>query len=255
MNDMEDDVDERLGRIRSPLESEAEADEMDTEQDSAIRSSNSEDNTGDTTQEQQSRAVSERPQLTRISSLKKSDDKDGILAETVDPSWSICVMSRRKKRTVVQHPSAALFLRGLWEEEEHGRRQKQMIPEGVHKPLRSKVLNRKPFIRTAAAASTRTLSSSGKSQSVTTGSESSSTLPLAAPSSSTSERSTSRYSTGSTSDESDSIDKEKSKNVSDSQGASSSNTGDQDMVLRKKYGPTATLRCKLTMYSCVDIAS
>ncbi|KAF9127812.1 hypothetical protein BGX30_014630 [Mortierella sp. GBA39] len=246
VSDMEDDEDGGPGRIRSPLESEAEADEMDTEQVNAIRSSDSEDNTGDATQEHQSRAIFEQPQLTRISSLKKSDDKDGILAETIGSPWSMCVMSRRKKRTVVQHPSAALFLRGLWEEEEHGRRQKQMIPEGVHKPLRSKVLNRKPLVRTAAAASTKALSSSGKSQSLTIGSGSSSTLketlPSAALSSSTSESSTSSSSTGSTYDESDSIDKENSKEESDSQGASSSNAGDQDMVLRKKYGPTAALR-------------
>ncbi|KAH7057649.1 hypothetical protein BKA57DRAFT_499533 [Linnemannia elongata] len=246
VSDMEDDEDEGLGRIRSPLESEAEADEMDAEQDHAIRPSDSEDNTSDTSQEQQSRVVSERPQLARISSLKKSDDKDGILAEPVDSPWSTCVMSRRKKRTVVQHPSAALFLRGLWEEEEHGRRQKQMIPESVHKPLRSKVLNRKPFVRTAAAASTNTLSSSGKSQSLSTGSGSpptlKETLPSAAPSSSTNVGSTSSSLSGSTSDESDSIDREKNKEESDSQGASSSNTGDQDMVLRKKYGPTAALR-------------
>lgn len=259
MSDMEDDEDEGLGRIRSPLESEAEADEMDTEQDNAIRSSDSEDNTGNTTQEQQCRVVSERPQLARISSLKKSDDKDGSLEETVDSPWSMCVMSRRKKRTVVQHPSAALFLRGLWEEEEHGRRQRQMIPEGVHKPLRSKVLNRKPLVRTAAAASTKALSSSGKSQNPTPGSGSSSTLketsPSAAPSSLTSEHSTSSSSAGSTSEDSDSIDKEKSREESDSQVASSSNAGDQIMVLRKKNGPTAALRCKLAMYSCVDIAS
>ncbi|KAF9325733.1 hypothetical protein BGZ91_002264 [Linnemannia elongata] len=243
--DMEDDEDEGLGRIRSPLESEAEADEMDAEQDHVIRPSDLEDSTSDTSQEQQSRVVSERPQLARISSLKKSD-KDGILAESVDSPWSTCVMSRRKKRTVVQHPSAALFLRGLWEEEEHGRRQKQMIPESVHKPLRSKVLNRKPFVRTAAAASTNALSSSGKSQSLSTGSGSpptlKETLPSAAPSSSTNVGSTSSSLSGSTSDESDSIDQEKNKEESDSQGASSSNTGDQDMVLRKKYGPTAALR-------------
>ncbi|KAF9548582.1 hypothetical protein EC957_006136 [Mortierella hygrophila] len=246
VSDMEDDEDGGLGRIRSPLESEAEGDEMDTEQVNAIWSSDSEDNTGDATQEHQSRAIFEQPQMTRISSLKKSDDKDGILAETIDSPWSMCVMSRRKKRTVVQHPSAALFLRGLWEEEEHGRRQKQMIPEGVHKPLRSKVLNRKPLVRTAAAASTKAFSSSGKSQSLTIESGSSSTLketmPSAAPSSSISESLTSSPSTGSTSDESDSIDKEKSKEESDSQGASSSNAGDQDVVLRKKYGPTAALR-------------
>lgn len=244
VSDMEDDVDEGFGRIRSPLESEAEADEMDTEQDIAIRSSDSEDNSRDTSQEQQSHNVSERPQMARISSLKKSDDKDGILAESVYSPWSMCVMSRRKKRTVVQHPSAALFLRGLWEEEEHGRRQKQMIPEGVHKPLRSKVLNRKPLVRTAATVSTKALSSSGKSQSLTTGPGSSTlkeTLSSAAPSSSTSESSTSSSSTGSTSDENGSIDKETSKEESDSQGASI-NTGDQNMVLRKKYGPTAALR-------------
>ncbi|KAF9967956.1 hypothetical protein BGZ70_007494 [Mortierella alpina] len=38
-----------------------------------------------------------------------------------------------------------MSLRGLWEEEETLRRRRQMIPEGVHKPPRSKILNRKPI--------------------------------------------------------------------------------------------------------------
>ncbi|KAF9142010.1 hypothetical protein BG015_001068 [Linnemannia schmuckeri] len=243
-SDMEGGEDEEIGRIRSPVESEAEADEMDTEQENANRSSNSKDNTTvDTTQEQKSLVVPERPQLARISSLKKSDDKDGILAETANSPWSMCVMSRRKKRTVVQHPSAALFLRGLWEEEEHCRRQKQMIPESVHKPLRSKVFNRKPLVSIAASA-TKVSSASAESQGLTTRSGLSSTLKETSSSGSslTSESSTSTSSIGSSGDESDSNDKEKSKEDSDTQVGSNSNAGDQDMVLIKKYGPTAALR-------------
>ncbi len=59
--------------------------------------------------------------------------------------WAMCLGTRR--RTVVQYPSSGKSLRGLWEEEETLRRQRQMIPEGVHKPPRSKILNRKPLSR------------------------------------------------------------------------------------------------------------
>ncbi|KAF9197742.1 hypothetical protein BGZ49_001679 [Haplosporangium sp. Z 27] len=52
-----------------------------------------------------------------------------------------------RRRTLVQHPSTSLFLRGLWEEEEKSRRHRQMIPECVHRPVRSKILNRKPIPR------------------------------------------------------------------------------------------------------------
>lgn len=166
VSDAEDDCEEDVGQSPSSMDSETEADGMDTEQDSSSRSSDSEDNiaTVATAQEQQQSTFLRKPQLARISSLKSDDD---IPTETFDSQWSMCVMSRRKKRTVVQHPSAALFLRGLWEEEEHCRRQKQMIPEGVHKPLRSKVLNRKPLVRTVAAKASNPLS---KSPSLSTGS-------------------------------------------------------------------------------------
>ncbi|KAG0278629.1 hypothetical protein BGZ96_002293 [Linnemannia gamsii] len=245
---MEDDEEEEFGRIRSPMESEAEADEMDTEKDNANLSSDLKDNadTADTsTLEHQQPLALERPQLTRIWSLKKSDDKDSILAVTVASPWSMCLMSRRKKRTVVQHPSAALFLRGLWEEEEHCRRQKQMIPEGVHKPLRSKVLNRKPLLRTAATATINASSPSNKSQALATGSKSSSTLKEASSSplpSSSSERLTSDSSVRFSAEEDDAGDNGKCKEESGTQSATNSNVGDHNMVLRKKYGPTAALR-------------
>jgi len=56
----------------------------------------------------------------------------------------------RTQKTVMQHPSAGLLLKGLWEEEEKIRRKRQMIPEGVHKPMRSKILTRKPLPRIGA---------------------------------------------------------------------------------------------------------
>ncbi|KAG0052694.1 hypothetical protein BGZ83_002213 [Gryganskiella cystojenkinii] len=56
----------------------------------------------------------------------------------------------RTRKIVMQHPSAGLLLKGLWEEEEKIRRQRQMIPDGVHKPMRSKILNRKPLPRIGA---------------------------------------------------------------------------------------------------------
>ncbi|KAF8947524.1 hypothetical protein BGZ47_008789 [Haplosporangium gracile] len=242
-SDAEGGEDEEIGRVHSPMESEAEAeaDEMDTEQENANRSSTSENNTTvNTTQKQKPCVVPERPQLARISSLKQSDDKDGTMAETIDSPWSMCVVSRRKKRTVVQHPSAALFLRGLWEEEEHCRRQKQMIPESVHKPLRSKVFNRKPLVRIDASA-TKVSSASAESQGFTTGSGSSATLKETSSSgapSLISESSTSTSSVGASADESDSNHKEDS----DTHVGSNSNAGDQDMVLIKKHGPTAALR-------------
>jgi hypothetical protein len=251
---MEDDGDDELGKIRSPMESEAEADEMDTEKDSADRSSDSKDNSDTTTAaglENHQLAAPDRPQPARIWSLK-SDAKDGISAETAASPWSMCLMSRTKKRTVVQHPSAALFLRGLWEEEEHCRRQKQMIPEGVHKPLRSKVLNRKPLVRTGAAAATNVSSPTSKPQGLSTGSGSSSNLEedSSSVSLSSSEISTSTSPVGSSAGQGDSSDRQKSKEESDVQSATNSNAGDQNMFLRKKYGPTAALRCKSFKYFC-----
>ncbi|KAG9326117.1 hypothetical protein KVV02_002805 [Mortierella alpina] len=59
--------------------------------------------------------------------------------------WAVCLRTRR--RMVVQYPSTGISLRGLWEEEETLRRRRQMIPDGVHKPPRSKILNRKPLPR------------------------------------------------------------------------------------------------------------
>ncbi|KAG0297578.1 hypothetical protein BGZ98_000562, partial [Dissophora globulifera] len=76
--------------------------------------------------------------------------KTDLLDDSVSPTrlLSASTLSSSRGRTVVvQHPNTGLFLRGLWEEEEKTRRQQQMIPECVHKPLRSKILNRKPIPR------------------------------------------------------------------------------------------------------------
>ncbi|KAF9579524.1 hypothetical protein BGW38_004182, partial [Lunasporangiospora selenospora] len=51
-----------------------------------------------------------------------------------------------RRSVVVQYPNPSLFLRGLWEEEERGRRARQKIPDNVLKPIRSKILNRKPIV-------------------------------------------------------------------------------------------------------------
>ncbi|GJJ72678.1 hypothetical protein EMPS_05036 [Entomortierella parvispora] len=56
----------------------------------------------------------------------------------------------RTQKIVMQYPSAGLLLKGLWEEEEKSRRERQMIPDGVHKPMRSKILTRKPLPRIGA---------------------------------------------------------------------------------------------------------
>ncbi|KAF9573602.1 hypothetical protein EC968_008359 [Mortierella alpina] len=73
--------------------------------------------------------------------------QEGTKAEVMTHGfgWAMCLRTRR--RTVVQYPSTGMSLRGLWEEEETLRRRRQMIPDGVHKPPRSKILNRKPIAR------------------------------------------------------------------------------------------------------------
>ncbi|KAF8927160.1 hypothetical protein BGZ58_010588 [Dissophora ornata] len=99
------------------------------------------------------RRISRKEELKDESKSQSPDDR-----WSDDEAWSIMKL-RNRRRTVVQHPSTGLFLRGLWEEEERCRRQRQMIPECVHKPLRSKILNRKPIPRMASVAkNNRTIS-------------------------------------------------------------------------------------------------
>ncbi|KAF9164811.1 hypothetical protein DFQ26_000991 [Actinomortierella ambigua] len=58
------------------------------------------------------------------------------------PSCHSCI-----RRVVTKHPNAVLLFRGLWAEEERNRRQRQQIPNGVHKPSRSKIINSRPLSR------------------------------------------------------------------------------------------------------------
>ncbi|KAF9974633.1 hypothetical protein BGZ73_001896 [Actinomortierella ambigua] len=51
------------------------------------------------------------------------------------------------RRVVTKHPNTVLLFRGLWAEEERNRRQRQQIPDGVHKPSRSKIINSRPLSR------------------------------------------------------------------------------------------------------------
>ncbi|KAG0273558.1 hypothetical protein BGZ95_010629 [Linnemannia exigua] len=248
MQESDGDDEQEVESGRSSVGSDAEterSDEMDTEQGGAYRPSDSEIRRTAITKEQQYSAVS-GPISKAVSNLRKSNTDHDDAGES---TWSMCAMLHRKKRTVVQHPSAALFLRGLWEEEEHCRRQKQMIPDGVHKPIRSKVLNRKPLLRTAATASK---SPSNKSQALNTGSGSTSSSkdasssasvpssPSSSPDKDSDIRSTSTSPPAeSSADKGDSNDKDQEE--PEPQG-SARNGGDQGMVLRKKYGPSAALR-------------
>jgi hypothetical protein len=246
-----EDEQEEVESGRSSTGSDAEtegSDDMDTEQDETGRDSVFEKNFAtDTNEHRYSATVSGLTSKT-ASNPRKSDIDQDIIGES---TWPMCMMSYRKKRTVVQHPSAALFLRGLWEEEEHYRRQKQKIPEGVHKPLRSKVLNRKPLPRTAAIAA-RT-PSSNKPQSLNTGSGSPLTSKDNSPSaselppSSLNKESSSVYAEP-LQDEGDSSGKNKGQEGSDTQDSPVSKEGEQEVIIRKKYGPSAALRCKLNAF-------
>ncbi|KAG0035850.1 hypothetical protein BGZ82_005028 [Podila clonocystis] len=75
-----------------------------------------------------------------------SEDMDG--EETKDQSFQRRPRTKKKSsKILVQYPNPGLFLKGLWEEEEKHRRKQQMIPDNVHKPMRSKILNGKPISR------------------------------------------------------------------------------------------------------------
>ncbi|KAG0374972.1 hypothetical protein BGX24_009696 [Mortierella sp. AD032] len=250
MEESDGDDEQEVESGQSSMGSDAEterSDEMDTEQDGACPPSESRDSRTAIAKEQQYSAAP-GPISKAVSNLRKSNTDHDDDGESI---WSMCATLRRKKRTVVQHPSAALFLRGLWEEEEDCRRQKQMIPESVHKPIRSKVLNRKPLLRTTATASK---SPSIKSQALNTGSgstssskdASSSTSVSSSPSSSLAKESgspstSSSHPTESSADQGDSNDKDKNQEETEAQG-SASDGWDQGTVLRKKYGPSAALR-------------
>ncbi|KAG0340616.1 hypothetical protein BG000_011575 [Podila horticola] len=68
--------------------------------------------------------------------------------QSKDQSFQRRPMTRKKSvKILVQYPNPGLFLKGLWEEEEKHRRKQQMIPDNVHKPMRSKILNGKPISR------------------------------------------------------------------------------------------------------------
>ncbi|KAG0365472.1 hypothetical protein BGZ54_006491 [Gamsiella multidivaricata] len=159
---------------------------------------------------------------------ESTDIDTGMKAKEVkssDEVWSLCLKTRR--RTVVQHPNAGLFLRGLWEEEERSRRQRQMVPESVHKTMRSKVLNRKPLPRSNVPRSqpvswiipkdTKDLKDSSASSS--------------------SYVKTSDQATEKSKNDEDTKEKRKSDAKSSQQ-----NQAEQEMILRKKPGPAAAVR-------------
>ncbi|KAF9910320.1 hypothetical protein EC991_006819 [Linnemannia zychae] len=238
--DDEEEVESDRSSMGSDVETEG-SDDMDTEQDEKSHRSDCKSKFAPVNKEQQSSAAASGPVSKAVAKLRYSDTDQDITGES---TWAMYTMLRRKKRTVVQHPSAALFLRGLWEEEEHCRRLKQMIPEGVHKPLRSKVLNRKPLPRTAAAGTKAP--SSNKSQSLNTGPGSSTLKDTSSPASELSstpiDKESSSTPAENSANEEDSSSKSKSQEGSDTRGSTVSNEGDQDMVLRKKYGSSSALR-------------
>ncbi|KAF9918321.1 hypothetical protein FBU30_000272, partial [Linnemannia zychae] len=235
-----DDSNEEIGRNYSLMESKVENEKVKS---AMLNTSTwSLDSENILTKEEQQlesagKALSSQPifSIAHLKPSKGNEDCGKFPSEkaTIDPQWPMCAMSHRKTRKVIQYPSVALFLRGLWEEEEHCRRQKQMIPEGVHKPLRSKVLNRRPLPRSAVAKTHFT--SSDKSQSrdtetaTTSGSQSSSTQ--------------NDFTSLSTTDPSTS--NKESKDESNIQDTSYNNEGDEDMLLRKKYGPTTAIRSNI----------
>ncbi|KAF9345824.1 hypothetical protein BGX34_004426 [Mortierella sp. NVP85] len=54
-----------------------------------------------------------------------------------------------RRRDVRQYPCPIPFLRGLWEEELRVQRERQMIPDTVRRPPRSKIFNARPIATTA----------------------------------------------------------------------------------------------------------
>ncbi|KAF9104077.1 hypothetical protein BGX27_010253 [Mortierella sp. AM989] len=161
-------------------------------------------------------------------------EKDEELSYAESP---VSRLRAHRRRTLVQHPSTSLFLRGLWEEEERSKRQRQMIPECVHRPMRSKILNRKPIPKMSVA----------KNQSPTawifSKAERDATLASSSSSSSLSYASDSSDQTMVDSDDEDAFTKDDLKSEqepSQKRQQQRQQQADQEMTLRKK--PTATIR-------------
>ncbi|GJJ78660.1 hypothetical protein EMPS_11019 [Entomortierella parvispora] len=70
---------------------------------------------------------------------EKDMDTDSMSQSTDD-----CM--KRSSRQLIHHPCPTQFLKGLWEEEMMVIRKRQMIPDNVRKPNRSKVFNPKPLV-------------------------------------------------------------------------------------------------------------
>ncbi|KAF9985169.1 hypothetical protein BGZ65_011525, partial [Modicella reniformis] len=148
--------------------------------------------------------------------------------------WSTMPMKTRRK-TVVQHPNTGLILRGLWEEEERSRRQRQMIPDNVHKPMRSKILNRKPIPRSKIVRNQST--SWIKPRAGTTGSCSSGNMASSSSSSSSASPETLEGTSGSGDLKTNSSTSSK---ADSDMSSSQQSQAEQELILRKK--PTGTGR-------------
>ncbi|KAF9903947.1 hypothetical protein BX616_001467 [Lobosporangium transversale] len=151
-----------------------------------------------------------------------------------------------RHKTVIQHPSPSQLLKGLWEEEERNRRQLQMIPEFVHKPQRSKVLNRKPILKKNIIISQGTTDNAAwiRPKVVQEAPPSSSTT--LEPSSSVSSENTDQTMTGSESqtevDNAVTGSSSGSSSSSPSSAANNSQYSDQEIMLRKKHGVAVAAR-------------
>ncbi|KAI1318008.1 hypothetical protein EDD11_007391 [Mortierella claussenii] len=152
-----------------------------------------------------------------------------------------------RHRIVVQHPSTGMFLRGLWEEEERMRRQRQMIPETVHKPMRSKILNRKPIPRVQSIVMDQTATSDAswirpKPAVATTTSVSQANKLL------------SSKATMETEGQSDSmlvdVDASSSLQQQQQQQQQQNQYAEQEMMLKKRHGPTAAVRSNALSEGC-----
>jgi hypothetical protein len=161
----------------------------------------------------------------RIITLRESDSTSDLCKDNVyEKGWSMG--SRSRGKTVVQHPNPSLSLRGLWEEEERNRRQRQMIPDSIHRPTRSKILNRKPIPRSKVVRTQSTSWIKPWTESDMASSASSSSSPE-------------------TKEElADSNTSSSSTEAIASNEASPQNQGEQELLLKKKPGPTATIPCK-----------
>ncbi|KAF9995253.1 hypothetical protein BGZ79_011062 [Entomortierella chlamydospora] len=155
-------------------------------------------------------------------------------------------LKAHRRRTLVQHPSTSLFLRGLWEEEERSRRQRQMIPECVHRPMRSKILNRKPIPKMAVVKSQNNATSWILPTKTTAEDSTKTALSRSTSSSSLSYASDSSDQTMVDSDDEDGFTKASTSSSQElslkEQQSQQQNQADQEMILRKGRGPSATIR-------------